>query len=297
MAEFFIEDKDLASLKGKVVIITGGSSGIGLASVDTFLSLGASVVNGDIQPRAEQPAGAYTFVETNVSVWADLVALFKKAKETYGRIDHVFANAGVGPRTDYLATEVDDNGDLKEPSSLLLDISLKGVINTATLAINYLRQQPEGGSIVINGSSTALQRLRAVDYATAKHGVLGFGRGLVPALQAANLPIRVNLLAPAWTDSSVLPNLKAMLDSIGVEVQPASVVARAAAFLMVDTSRNGHVVYIQRGRYTEIEEAVLLPAFQSILGDDYPSEDEVLQRLHDAAVAAAAAAPAAEAEA
>ncbi|KAH7156001.1 short-chain dehydrogenase [Dactylonectria macrodidyma] len=288
MAEFTIEEKDLASLKGKVVIVTGGSSGIGLATVDTLLSQGASVVNGDIQPPSTQPVGAYTFVKTNVAVWADLVALFKTAKETYSRIDHVFANAGVGPRTDYLSSEVDENGDLKEPSHELLEISMKGVINTSTLAAYYLRQQPEGGSIVINGSTTGLQRLRAVDYSTAKHAVIGFGRGLIPAIERAKLPIRVNTLAPTWTDSSVLPNLKEMMAAIGVEVQPASAVARAAAFLMADTSRNGHLIHVQDSKYQEIDEAVLLPAYESIKGKDFPSEDEVLRRLQELKAAAQA---------
>lgn len=121
--------------------------------------------------------------------------------------------------------------------------------------------------------------------ATAKHGVLGFGRGLVPLLKAAKLPIRVNTLAPSWADSSVLPDLKGMMDSISVEVQPAEAVARAAVCLMADASRNGHVVHVQRGKYQEIDEAVLLPAFESIKGGDYPSEDEVLQMLQEAKVA------------
>lgn len=156
-------------------VCVGGSSGIGLATVATLLSQGASVVNADLQAPAQQPEGAYTFVQANVAIWADLVVLFKTTKEIYGRVDHVFANAGVGPRTDYLSTEVDENGDLKEPSHQLLDVSLKGVINTATLAIHYMRDQPEGGSIVINGSSTGLQRLRAVDYGEFRNTALSSG--------------------------------------------------------------------------------------------------------------------------
>ncbi|KAJ4262921.1 hypothetical protein NW762_006534 [Fusarium torreyae] len=279
MAEFIIQDEKLSALNGKVVIITGGSSGIGLATVELLLSLGASVVSGDVQPPQKELKGSFTFLKTDVTSWADLLALFKKAKETYGRIDHVFANAGIGPRTDYLSTQTDDNGDLIEPSHQLLDISLKGVINTCTLAIHYLRQQPEGGSIVISGSTTGLQRVRAVDYSTAKHGVLGFGRGLIPLIGAAKLPIRVNTLAPSWTDSSVLPSLKDLLDSINVELQPASVVARCTAYLMADGSKNGQLIHMERGKYKEIDEALLLPLFDKIKGEDYPFEDDVLRRL------------------
>ncbi|KAK1523985.1 short-chain dehydrogenase [Colletotrichum costaricense] len=286
MAEFLIEDKDLVGLKGKVAIVTGGSSGIGLAAVNTLLSQGASVVNADIQPPAEQPENSYTFVKTDVTVWAEQIALFKKAKEIYGRIDHVFANAGLGPRANYLSTEVDENGDLKEPTHQLLDVSLTGVIHTATIAIYYMRQQAEGGSIVINGSTTGLQRLRAVDYSTAKHAVLGFGRGLIPLIASANLPIRVNTLAPTWADSSVLPDLKGLMAKIGVEIQTAEAVARGAAYLMADTSRNGNVIHVQLGKYKEIDEAVLLPAFESIKGPDYPGEDEVLRRLQELMMAA-----------
>ncbi|TDZ24508.1 Short-chain dehydrogenase/reductase ATR7 [Colletotrichum orbiculare MAFF 240422] len=281
MAEFTIADRDLAGLRGQVVVVTGGSSGIGLATVTTLLSLGASVVNADIRPPAHQPEESYTYVRTDVASWADQIALFKKVKQIHNRIDHVFANAGLGPQTDYLSTEVDENGDLKEPSHALLDVSQKGVMHTATIAIFHMRQQAEGGSIVINGSTTGLQRLRALDYSTAKHAVLGFGRGLVPLLGSANLPIRVNTLAPTWTDSGVLPDLKGLMAKIGVELQPAEVVARGAALLMADASRNGQLIHVQLGKYKEIDDAVLLPAFESIKGPDYPGEDEVFKRLQE----------------
>lgn len=75
------------------------------------------------------------------------------------------------------------------------------------------------------------------------------------------------------------------MEKIGVEIQSAEAVARGAAFLMADPSRNGHVVHVQLGKYKEIDESILLPAFESIKGPDYPSEDEVLRRLQALATA------------
>lgn len=142
----------------------GGSSGIGLSTVELLLSLGASVVSGDIQSSSTQASPAYLFVQTDVTSWTDLATLFKTAKQHFGRIDSVFANAGIGPRANYLALKTDSDGDLKEPTHAVLDINLKSTINTATLALHYLKQQSEGGSLVIMGSSTGLQPLRAPDY-------------------------------------------------------------------------------------------------------------------------------------
>ncbi|EXK24249.1 hypothetical protein FOMG_19015 [Fusarium oxysporum f. sp. melonis 26406] len=214
MAEFVFENKDLTPLKGNVIVVTGGSSGIGLATVELLLSIGASVVNGDVQAPEKEMAGAYEFIKTDVTKWEELLVLFNKAKEIHGRIDHVFANSGIGPRADYLSTQLDQAGNLMEPSSQNLDINLKGVINTSTLAIHHLRQQAEGGSIVITKSAT---------------------------------------------------------------------VARCAVYLMADTTMNGQVVHVQRGKYAEVDTAVLIPAYRKIKGDDYPSEDEVFERLAAAA--------------
>jgi NAD(P)-dependent dehydrogenase (short-subunit alcohol dehydrogenase family) len=103
--------------------------------------------------------------------------------------------------------------------------------------------------------------------ATAKSGVLGFGRGLSILLSSASLPIRVNTLAPSWTSTQVLP-----------EAQPTSVVARAAAYLMVDGARHGDVVFVCEGKYTEIEKAILAPAYDKVRGEG-PSDDDVLAKI------------------
>jgi hypothetical protein len=128
--------------------------------VELLLSLGATVVSGDIQnPPAE---GDFLFVQTDVRKWADLTKLFKAAKDKHGRVDYVFANAGIGPRADYLNLAVGSDGELLPPCPDTVDINLNSVVNTVTLATHYLKA--EGGSIVIMGSSTGLHPMRAVDY-------------------------------------------------------------------------------------------------------------------------------------
>ncbi|KAI9055498.1 hypothetical protein LZ554_000449 [Drepanopeziza brunnea f. sp. 'monogermtubi'] len=298
MAEFFIEDADLVNLKGKVMIVTGGSSGIGLATVNLLLSHGASVVSADITPPPEQAAtsttstttsggGEFLFVKTDVSRWRDLCALFAEAQARLSRIDGVFANAGIGPHANYLALETsDDDGELIEPSTHALDVMLRGVINTACLAAHYMKQQqqpPAGGSIVLMGSSTGLQPLRTPDYSTAKHGVLGFGRGYARLMSAAGLPIRVNTLMPSWTATNLMPDIGGVVAGVSNPntVQDGLVVARAAAYLLINQAqRQGDVVFVCRGRYTEIERAVLAPAYEAIKGDPAePSDDEILERI------------------
>ncbi|KAI0535004.1 short chain dehydrogenase [Xylaria digitata] len=254
--------------------------GIGLATVQLLLSLGASVIGADLREPEEGAVSSaqFTFHNTNVAKWQDLVGLFKKAIELHGRVDHVFANAGVGPVADYVSgIELDDNGDPKEPTSLVLDVNLKGTINTATLAIHYIRQNSNGGSIVINNSATALQRFRAVDYGVSKHGSLGLMRGLHSALTAQNVPVRINAVAPSWTASSIV--VQQLFNQFGIYTQPASAVARAAANLMADESRRGHLIHVDHGIYKEVDEALLLPAYHTLPHKETTNEDEAMGQM------------------
>lgn len=148
--------------------VSGGSSGIGLATTNLLLDLGAKVVIGDLQPPTTPIENdRVSFHKTDVTAWSEQLSLFKKTRELHGRVDHVFANAGVGPRADYLSTALDQNGDLVEPTFVTLDVNLKAVIYTATIAVYYMReeqQSPAGGSIVIVSSVAGVSRFRAIDY-------------------------------------------------------------------------------------------------------------------------------------
>ncbi|KAK8137144.1 hypothetical protein PG984_005084 [Apiospora sp. TS-2023a] len=268
MADIIIHDEDLRKLRGKVIVVTGGSSGTGLATVELLLALGAAVVSGDAQPPpapqviypSEGSAAFFTYVPTDIRVWGDLVQLFRRAIKVHGRVDHVFASAGFPSLDDcFSSLSLDADGELQEPSHAVLDVNLKGTINTAALAIHHmLTQDPPGGSIVLNSSITNPQRSDGVAHAVSENGILGFSRGLKSNLSTSGLPIRVNVL---------------MLGKISDNVVSGTAVARGAAHLMADITRHGHVVYVDNGRYREIEEAVILPAYRSIIGESEADDD------------------------
>lgn len=220
--------------------------------------------------------------------WPALVALFAQALALHGHVDHVFANAGIGGyRTDYLApvAPVDPaTGALLEPSTLTLDVNLKAAINTAYLGLHHMRhnhhhhqqqqqQQRRGGSVVLTASASSFQRFRNADYTIAKHGVLGFMRGVVPNLQAQGLPMRVNCIAPSFTRTGLVSDEG--FRGMGREdlLQAPEVAARSAAVLMADGARQGQLVYSAGGRMWEIEESRLLPTAAEIVGVD--DEDKV----------------------
>ncbi|KAI0397510.1 short chain dehydrogenase [Xylariaceae sp. FL0594] len=297
--EFEITDESLASLRDKVVIVTGCSSGIGLATVQLLLSLGAKVVGGDIvKPPATLTPEEYpnfAFVKTDVSEWSDQVNLFKKAlHHGQGTIDHVFANAGTRPRTNYVdRIEVDEaTGDPIEPPSLVLDVNLKGSIHTATLAVHYMRpdQGGIGGSIVVNASTTAFTRFSAADYSIAKHGTIGLVRSLhtILASHPQRLPVRINGIAASWTSTSILDN--SVFEAAGVYAQPCLAVARAAAFLMA-SGDGGKIVHVDHGVYKEVDEAILRTYREEIVHPDTKDEDKAYVKMRDIILAGMVTAP------
>lgn len=92
---------------------------------------------------------------------------FKAAEEHYGKIDHVFANAGIAPTTSLLEDDLDEEGDLAPPNLRTLDVNLTGCLYTVKLGIHYLRKNSAGGSIVITASASSFMRFPPVDYSAS----------------------------------------------------------------------------------------------------------------------------------
>ncbi|KAK3053932.1 hypothetical protein LTR09_005212 [Extremus antarcticus] len=276
MAEFKINDEDFAPLAGKVVVITGCSSGIGLATTELLLAHGALVVGGDLNPSPVETS-SFSFLKTDTTSWPNLLALFDHAKQLHGRIDHVFSNAGISGRANYLSENFDVNGELQEPSTLTFDIDLRGMINTSYLGLYHFRhQEPQGGGIVCTASASSFQQFRVCDYTTAKHGVLGWMRGIVPNIETAGLPIRVNAISPSWTKTGLVP--QSVVDMFpDVTWQGPDAAARSVAILMADESKQGQLIYSVGGRFMEIEQSSLLPVAAEIVGE--ANEDKMILRM------------------
>jgi len=251
MTSLNITEQDLVGAKDKVVIITGGSAGIGLATTELFSRLGAYVFVGDVSPLTA-PLPNTTFVRTDVSKWADLLELYAAAFSAHSRIDIVVANAGIAEVEDILSEEVDEQGRLKEPMYKTLDVNLKGVMNCTKLAVHYMRKTG-GGSVSITGSAASYLGEGIPMYMTAKHGVLGLTRGLSKMLKPLN--ITINLVAPYFTESNLMfPDVRDFCTRKNIPVSDPSSVAKALAYnALKGGDWTGKGVWVAADKWAELE--------------------------------------------
>ena len=191
-------------LEGKIALITGGTSGIGLATAKRFVREGGYVF---ITGRRDRELGAAIDeigaqadgVQGDVSNPADLDRLFARIEREKGRVDIVFANAGVARYAPL--------GQITEEFyRSLFDVNVKGVLFTVQKAIPLM---PPGGSIILNASIVASKGLSAnTVYGATKAAVRSFARTWATDLKARG--IRVNAISPGSIDT---PGLSALLAS------------------------------------------------------------------------------------
>jgi NAD(P)-dependent dehydrogenase (short-subunit alcohol dehydrogenase family) len=186
------------NLAGKIAVITGGSSGIGLATAKRFVEEGAHVVITGRREKELKEAVALigrniTTVTGDVSRLEDLDRLYAVVKEKHGHIDILFANAGAGTIAP-LAMATEQHFDQT------FDVNVKGMFFTVQKALPLFK---DGGSIVLNSSVSNVKGLAGFTaYAASKAAVRNFARGWTMELKDRN--IRVNCMSPGAIETPAL---------------------------------------------------------------------------------------------
>ena len=195
--------KHAGKLEGKVALITGGNSGIGLATAKQFVNEGAYVFitgrrEAELAAAKKQIGKNVTAIQGDVSNLDDLDRLFAQIRKEKGKIDIVFANAGVA-RYAPLGAITEDFFDS------IFDINVKGVLFTVQKSLPLLR---DGGSIILNASIVASKGLSSNSvYSATKAAVRSFARTWTTDLKDRR--IRVNAVSPGPIDTPGLSELLA----------------------------------------------------------------------------------------
>jgi NAD(P)-dependent dehydrogenase (short-subunit alcohol dehydrogenase family) len=232
----------MSKLEGKVAVITGGNSGIGLATAQRFVSDGAYVFitgrrQSELDAAVKQIGRNVSGVQGDVSNLADLDRLYAIVKEQKGHIDVLFANAGVG---ELVPLEAITEAHFDK----IFGINVKGLLFTVQKALPLFQ---DGGSIILNASIAASKGIEASSvYNATKAAIRSFVRTWTVELKQRK--IRVNAISPGMIDT---PGLNGLAESqeeleqfktIFVSTIPMGrtgspdEVAKAASFLASDDS-------------------------------------------------------------
>ncbi len=191
-------------LSGKVAVVTGGSSGIGLATAQAFAAVSAKVVIADVEDGMNVVAGIRKaggeaiFVKTDVSKSADIQALVRTTVETFGRLDFAVNNAGIG------GTAARTGDYTEEDWNHVISINLTGVWLSMKYELEQMTRQ--GGGVIVNMASILgwVGFANSPAYVAAKHGVLGLTK--TAAIEYAAQNIRINAICPAFIYTPLLAN-------------------------------------------------------------------------------------------
>lgn len=191
----------MAELEGTVAVVTGGASGIGLATAALFIERGARVVvtgrrASELDAAVARLGASAHGIAGDVSKLADLDALYAEVGRTFGRIDILFANAAIA--------EFAPIGAISEDHfDRLFDINVKGLFFTVQKALPLI---VDGGAIILDSSNASVEGTPAFGvYSAGKAAVRSFTRTLTNELKERR--IRVNVVSPGATETPIYGKL------------------------------------------------------------------------------------------
>ncbi|MHC4041755.1 SDR family NAD(P)-dependent oxidoreductase [Bradyrhizobium sp. 23AC] len=234
------------SFEGKVALVTGAASGLGLATARAFAESGASVALADWNENAARAAAdelnarghKAIGIRCNVADDAEVEAMISRTVETFGRLDAAYNNAGV---QNVLAETADTT---REDYDRVMGVNLQGVWSCMKFELQQMRKQASGAIVNCSSLGGLVGGAERGIYHAAKHGILGFTKSA--ALEYGTRGIRVNAICPGliWTpmvDQMVADGqgdaLKAMEKSIPMgRVGRPEEIAKAVLWLCSDAA-------------------------------------------------------------
>lgn len=252
--------QEAGRLAGRVAVVTGGASGIGAGTVERLVADGASVVIADIQAEAgkalaDRLGAATRFVQTDVTSEADVEGAVAAAVENFGRLDLMFANAGIIGAYGSIATMRASDVDLT------FAVDLKGPLLAMKHAARVMMPQRAGVILATSSPAGVVGGVGAHAYSAAKAGIVGLVRSVAAEMRPYG--IRVNAIVPGAIVSAMTADLVTgdplALDQTaralsadallpGPPGQPADIAA-AVSFLASDDARfiTGHTLTVDAG--------------------------------------------------
>ena len=230
----------MRKLEGKIAVITGGNSGIGLATAQQFVAEGAYVFitgrrQSELEAAVRQIGKNVTGVQSDVSNLTDLDRLYSTVKQQKGRINVLFANAGLG--------EFAPLGAITEANfDKTFSINVRGLLFTVQKALPLFQ---DGGSIILSASTAASKGVEGFSvYSATKAAIRSFARTWTVDLKQRK--IRVNAISPGPIDT---PGLSGLIQQQGEQLKKnlvstvpmgrmgsANEIAKAVSFLASDDS-------------------------------------------------------------
>lgn len=223
----------MSEIKGKVIVITGASSGIGEATAKLLASQGAHVVMGArrverleaLASVIEAEGGSVLYQQLDVTNIDQMHSIIRLAQTRFGRVDVIINNAGVMPLSSLDALKIDE-------WNRMIDVNIRGVLHGIAAGLPVMKEQQSGHIINLASIGAYAVSPTAAVYCATKYAVRAITEGL---RQEVGADIRVTLVSPGVTHSELAESIsddeaRELMKTYRRDALPASAIARAIAY-------------------------------------------------------------------